>query len=95
MLYEVITPTGKENEWAEPQMVSRNVMENLKVIKTMTIDEKIAFWQKVMEYAHNRGIDIYFFTWNLCPNSVAKPVEPFYRTYHQPIWEEEPSYNFV
>ncbi|MGC6431157.1 MAG: hypothetical protein ACON5F_08960 [Jejuia sp.] len=38
---------------------------NLKKIKTMTMDEKIAFWQKVMEHAHNRGIDIIWFTWNI------------------------------
>jgi len=85
-----LKPVGIENEWAEPQMVSSNVMENLKVVKTISIDGKIAFWQKVMQYAHDRGIDIYYFTWNLCPNSVAKPVAPFYRTYNQPLWEEEP-----
>ena len=85
-----LKPVGIENEWAEPQMVSSNVLENLKVVKTITIDEKIAFWQKVMQYAHDRGIDIYFFTWNLCPNGAAKPVSPFYRTYKQPLWDEEP-----
>lgn len=31
----------------------------------LTIDEKIAFWQKVMAYARDRCIDIYLFTWNL------------------------------
>lgn len=76
-----LKPIGKENEWGEPQMVSGNVMENLKVIKTISIEEKIAFWQKVMQYAKDRGIDIYFFNWNICANSVANPVPPFYRTY--------------
>lgn len=85
-----LKPTGKENEWAEPQMVSSNVMENLRVIKHISIDEKIEFWKKVMQYAHDRGIDIYFFTWNVCPNSVAKPVPPFYRTYKQETWDEAP-----
>ena len=33
--------------------------ENYEVVKTMTIDEKIAFWQEVMSYAKNRGIDFY------------------------------------
>lgn len=85
-----LEPTGVENEWAEPQMVSRNVVENLKVIKEITIDQKIAFWKKVMQYAHDRGIAIYFFNWNLCANGAARPVEPFYRTYGQPLWKEEP-----
>ena len=39
--------------------------KNLKLVKRMTIDEKIAFWQHVMQYAYDRGIDIYFFTWNI------------------------------
>nr|MBX2875845.1 hypothetical protein [Saprospiraceae bacterium] len=85
-----LKPTGVENEWSEPQMVSRNVFENLKVVKKIGIDEKIRFWQKVMQHAYDRGIEIYFFNWNLCANGAAKPVEPFYRTYNQPLWDEEP-----
>ena len=83
-----LKPIGKENEWAEPQMVSSNVMENLKTVKKISIDEKITFWKKVMHYAKQRGIDIYFITWNICPNSVAKPVPPFYRTYDIDPWDE-------
>lgn len=33
---------------------------NYKVVKKMTIDEKIAFWQKIMELGQERGIDFYF-----------------------------------
>ena len=33
--------------------------------KTMTMDEKIAFWRQVMQYARDRGIDVYVFTWNI------------------------------
>ena len=33
---------------------------NYKVVKKMTIDEKIAFWQKIMELGQDRGIDFYF-----------------------------------
>ena len=85
-----LKPIGVENEWAEPQMVSSNVIENLDTIKKITIDEKIAFWQRVMDYAADRGIEIYFFTWNLCANAAANPVPPNYRTYEQPLWDEEP-----
>lgn len=85
-----LTPTGKESEWGEPQMVSTNVVENLKVTKKMTIDEKIVFWKKVMDHAKNRGIDLYFFTWNICANGAGSPVPPHYRTYHQPLWKEIP-----
>jgi hypothetical protein len=36
----------------------------LTTVKTMTIDQKIAFWQSVMQYAADRGIDFYIVTWN-------------------------------
>ncbi len=38
---------------------------NPKRIIEMTIDEKIEFWQYIMKYAKNRGIDIFLFTWNI------------------------------
>lgn len=40
------------------------------LVKKMTIDEKIAFWQEVMEYANNRCIDIFYFTWNIHTNQA-------------------------
>jgi len=45
---------------------------NLKLVKKITIDEKIAFWQHVMQYAHDRGIAIYFFTWNAFVTGAEK-----------------------
>lgn len=38
---------------------------NLKLVKKITIDEKIAHWQKVFKYAEDRGIEIYLFHWNV------------------------------
>ena len=35
------------------------------VVKRLSIDEKIAFWQEVMRYARERGIAVYLFTWNV------------------------------
>jgi len=46
--------------------------KNLKLVKRMTIDEKIAFWQHVMQYAHDRGIEIYLFTWNIYVTGAEK-----------------------
>lgn len=34
-------------------------------INNWTIDEKVAFWQRVMKYGKDRGFDIYFCTWNI------------------------------
>ena len=65
-----LKPTYKSGAWRDPQFVSPEVLKNLKVVRKMTIDEKIKFWRQVMEYAKDRGIDIYFITWNVLMNSV-------------------------
>jgi hypothetical protein len=40
-------------------------LENVEVKRKMTIDDKIKFWREVMQYAKERGVDIYLFTWNI------------------------------
>ena len=54
-LYEL---SGRDYDSAE-------IMNNLQVIRKMTIDEKIAHWRKVMAYARDRNIDFYILTWNI------------------------------
>ena len=39
--------------------------QNYKIVKQMPIEAKIAFWRNVMRYARQRGIDLYFITWNI------------------------------
>jgi hypothetical protein len=41
------------------------MLSKLETVRKMTIDQKIGFWRSVMEYAHNRGIEVYWFTWNI------------------------------
>lgn len=53
-----------------PQFVDPRVFDNLKVVRRMTIDEKIAFWRRVMRHARNRGIEVYFITWNVLTNGT-------------------------
>ena len=38
---------------------------NVEVVKKMTIDQKINFWREVMKYARDRGVEVYWFTWNI------------------------------
>ena len=38
---------------------------NLKVVKKITMDEKIEFWKKVFRYAEDRGIGIHMYHWNV------------------------------
>jgi len=44
---------------------SPEILENVEILKKMTIDEKIAFWRKVMRYGKERNVDFYFVTWNI------------------------------
>ena len=48
------------NDMVRPVMLS-----HLEIVRKMTIDQKIAFWREVMQYAANRGIEVYWFTWNI------------------------------
>lgn len=68
-----IKPQENPSYWNVPELASSKIVANLKVEKKMTIEEKIKFWQEVMKYAKNRGIDVYFITWNICLNGAAVP----------------------
>ncbi len=45
--------------------VRPNMLANHEVVKKISIDEKIQFWRDVMQLAKDRGIDVYWFTWNI------------------------------
>src|SRR5579862_314888 len=47
-----------------PDMAKPFQLKNVDVVRKMSIDDKIKFWREVMQYAKDRGIDIYWFTWN-------------------------------
>ncbi len=47
-----------------------DMMAEYDVIKTITINEKIAFWKNVMAYAKSRGIRTYLFTWNIFTHGI-------------------------
>jgi hypothetical protein len=49
---------------------SPEILNKLETLKKMTIEEKIAFWRKVMRYAKGRNIDFYFVTWNIFVNGT-------------------------
>ncbi len=45
--------------------VRQHLLENVEIVKRISIDEKIAFWRNVMQMAADRGIEVYVFTWNI------------------------------
>jgi len=46
-------------------MLRPELLQNVEVVRKMSIEQKIQFWRDVMQYAHDRGIAVYWFTWNL------------------------------
>jgi len=47
------------------RLATPEILKSLKTVKTMTIQEKIAFWREVMQYGHDRGIEFHIITWNI------------------------------
>lgn len=41
------------------------MLAQVETVKQLTIDQKIEFWRKVMQYAKDRNIDFYLVTWNI------------------------------
>ncbi|MHC4432004.1 MAG: carbohydrate-binding family 6 protein, partial [Planctomycetota bacterium] len=46
------------------------IINNVEILKKMTIDDKIAFWRRVMAYGKSRNVDFYFITWNIFINGT-------------------------
>jgi hypothetical protein len=42
-----------------------SIMDDISVVKEMTMEEKIEFWREVMAYGKSRNIDFYVVTWNI------------------------------
>ena len=54
--YYDLSATGFDNS---------EIVNNVEILKKMTIEEKIEFWRKVMRYAKDRNVDFYIVTWNI------------------------------
>lgn len=46
------------------------ILDNPETVLKITIDEKIKFWQRVMQYASDRNIEFYIITWNIFVNGT-------------------------
>lgn len=61
---------SKVGVWGEAGGVSKRVLSKLKKVKSISIDEKIHFWQQVFRYAKDRGIDVHLITWSIYTNGI-------------------------
>lgn len=41
------------------------IINNLETVKSISIEDKIDFWQRVMRYGKERNVDFYIITWNI------------------------------
>ncbi|MEZ5039389.1 MAG: carbohydrate-binding family 6 protein [Saprospiraceae bacterium] len=48
-----------------------DILANPQTVKQMSIEEKMAFWQKVMKYGKDHNVDFYVVTWNIFVNGTA------------------------
>ena len=46
-------------------IVTPAMLADKEVVKQLTIEQKIDFWRRVMQYAKDRNIDFYVVTWNI------------------------------
>ena len=46
-------------------IVTPAMLANKEVVKQLTIEQKIDFWRRVMQYAKDRNIEFYVMTWNV------------------------------
>jgi len=46
------------------------IINNVEVLKEMTIQEKIEFWKAVMAYGESRNVEFYVVTWNIFNNGT-------------------------
>ncbi len=46
-------------------LVTPEMLAHKDVIRQLTIEQKIAFWRRVMEYARDRNIEFHVVTWNI------------------------------
>ncbi len=56
---------AKNRQNIQGNEVDPNILSHLKLVKTMSIAEKVQFWQAVMSHANQRGIKVMFVTWNI------------------------------
>jgi hypothetical protein len=45
--------------------VTDEILADVEVVREMSIDQKIAFWKRVMAYGKSRNVDFYVVTWNI------------------------------
>lgn len=59
------TPMDDTYSLSGSDMVRPELLANLETVRTLTIEQKISFWKEIMQYAKDRGISVYLFTWNI------------------------------
>ncbi len=54
-----------------PDIALDDVYNKSGKVLEMTIDQKIDLWKRIMDYAYDRGIEIFIITWNIHMNGIG------------------------
>ena len=58
-------PLAEDYTTRTTDLLSPQMLANKEVVKRLTIGQKIDFWRRVMQHAHDRNIAIHVVTWNI------------------------------
>ncbi len=69
---------------------TEEISESLILIKSITIDKKIEFWQEVMKYGYDRGIEFHIYTWNVFVSGAggANGLPTEYQLEKNPVYRD-------
>lgn len=60
-----LVPMDDSYSHSGSDMVRPALLARIETVRKMSIAEKIEFWRDVIQYAQDRGIEVYWFTWNI------------------------------
>lgn len=66
-LDDVCQYTGKIDAQTDMKWIGEDLdnPDKQRVIKKITMDEKMEFWHRVFTYAQDRGVEVHLYTWNI------------------------------
>ncbi len=64
-MWRTRAPLAEDYSTRTTDLLSPEMLANKEVLKRLTIEQKIDFWRRVMQHAHDRNISFYVVTWNI------------------------------
>ncbi|CCZ62150.1 putative uncharacterized protein [Hungatella hathewayi CAG:224] len=85
VMRSMIVPRPEMSGW---NMYTEDMKKGLYPVKRLSMDEKMDFWKRVMEYAADRCIEVYVFTWNLFLYGTEESPYGLTADQHNPVTKD-------